>query len=460
MLHFGRALAVEQPVSPDRRPCLVLTKGPVVVDRFEVPDGVSYVGRLPDAALVLHSELVSRMHAVVRRQGDRVTVEDLDSRNGTWIGPTRVHGESEIHPGDVLRFADVSLTYSLVATDREAPDPRGLRRWWRELTRRGKTAVLTAGALAGAVTAIWGLGQLIWGPDAENVAKVNAVQVLETRMPLSRYQVKPPIIMAADAAGVSDGQLRLLVNTVTASADKSEGTVASAETSESTESPTPPPSPTGSTSPSETVSPSVDPSPSGSTSSSAPPSPSVDVFESVEGMAPLEEAVDEEFSFTVKPVTDHPEAPGAVAVPPETAMAAAAVNAAPPSGVAADPQAAARRVVRLLRQVRTRPITTKDGVRKDPVGVLVDVDLELSGLRNETVSLRWQVRRVGKAKPLYGAWMRQVEAYRLTPESEHISVTVPDMWVPMPKRPGNYVVRVQVNLGDQPLGHARSEPFS
>jgi pSer/pThr/pTyr-binding forkhead associated (FHA) protein len=48
------------------------------------------IGRHPDNDIVLHSPKVSRHHAIVERRGDEFLVRDLDSDNGTFVGPHRV----------------------------------------------------------------------------------------------------------------------------------------------------------------------------------------------------------------------------------------------------------------------------------------------------------------------------------------------------------------------------------
>jgi pSer/pThr/pTyr-binding forkhead associated (FHA) protein len=59
-------------------------------------------GRLADHAL--RAAEVSRRHAVVHVIDGNVTVEDLDSRNGTWVNGVRV-SRGEIVPGDWLQLA-------------------------------------------------------------------------------------------------------------------------------------------------------------------------------------------------------------------------------------------------------------------------------------------------------------------------------------------------------------------
>ena len=61
------------------------------------------VGRAADADLVLADELVSRWHARVSQRGAGAVVEDLGSRNGTFVNGNQIHGPTRLVPGDQLQ---------------------------------------------------------------------------------------------------------------------------------------------------------------------------------------------------------------------------------------------------------------------------------------------------------------------------------------------------------------------
>jgi pSer/pThr/pTyr-binding forkhead associated (FHA) protein len=62
------------------------------------------VGRGRDADLVLADELVSRRHARVTPSGSDAVVEDLGSRNGTFVNGEGIHGPTRVAPGDQLQL--------------------------------------------------------------------------------------------------------------------------------------------------------------------------------------------------------------------------------------------------------------------------------------------------------------------------------------------------------------------
>ena len=61
------------------------------------------IGRAGDADLVLADELVSRRHARIAPGGSGAVVEDLGSRNGTFVNGEAVHGPTHLVPGDQLQ---------------------------------------------------------------------------------------------------------------------------------------------------------------------------------------------------------------------------------------------------------------------------------------------------------------------------------------------------------------------
>lgn len=65
------------------------------------------IGRGADCELRFDSAAdlaVSTMHAEIVADGDRVTIVDLDSRNGVFVNDVRVAGDTQLAPGDVVRF--------------------------------------------------------------------------------------------------------------------------------------------------------------------------------------------------------------------------------------------------------------------------------------------------------------------------------------------------------------------
>jgi pSer/pThr/pTyr-binding forkhead associated (FHA) protein len=67
------------------------------------------LGRSNDCTIRIPSAEVSRQHCRLRIENGVVTVEDLESANGTFLNGDRVHDIEIVHPGDQLRIGPVTL---------------------------------------------------------------------------------------------------------------------------------------------------------------------------------------------------------------------------------------------------------------------------------------------------------------------------------------------------------------
>jgi pSer/pThr/pTyr-binding forkhead associated (FHA) protein len=88
------------------------------------------LGRDPNLDLFLDSPGVSRRHALIRIDGERAKVEDLGSKNGTYMRDRRVNSPTPLADGDVVRVGSVELTLRAVrarGSTRTEPSGRGLR---------------------------------------------------------------------------------------------------------------------------------------------------------------------------------------------------------------------------------------------------------------------------------------------------------------------------------------------
>jgi hypothetical protein len=85
----------------------VVKTGPEAGRRVELSVEV-VIGRR-DADLVLEDPEVSRRHAVLRRSGESVVIEDLDSTNGTFVKGERIRRPITVGPGDQVRVGRTTL---------------------------------------------------------------------------------------------------------------------------------------------------------------------------------------------------------------------------------------------------------------------------------------------------------------------------------------------------------------
>jgi pSer/pThr/pTyr-binding forkhead associated (FHA) protein len=88
-------------------PAVVVKTGPEAGRRVEL--GTEIVIGRQDADLVLEDPEVSRRHAVLRRSGESVVIEDLDSTNGTFVKGERIRKPITVGPGDQVRVGRITL---------------------------------------------------------------------------------------------------------------------------------------------------------------------------------------------------------------------------------------------------------------------------------------------------------------------------------------------------------------
>jgi hypothetical protein len=78
--------------------------------RYPLRDNRVSIGRSGDADVVIDSPEVSRLHAVLFRQGGRLWITDMGSANGTAVNGTRIGAEpTEVGPGDMLSFGPATF---------------------------------------------------------------------------------------------------------------------------------------------------------------------------------------------------------------------------------------------------------------------------------------------------------------------------------------------------------------
>jgi DNA-binding winged helix-turn-helix (wHTH) protein len=71
---------------------------------FRLRDGDNLIGRSPDAGILIDSSEVSRRHARIRVHGRVAVIEDLDSKNGTFLRGRRLEAPTELQDADEIQI--------------------------------------------------------------------------------------------------------------------------------------------------------------------------------------------------------------------------------------------------------------------------------------------------------------------------------------------------------------------
>jgi hypothetical protein len=89
---------------------LVVLRGPNAGARFLLDSDFTSTGRHPDSDIFLDDVTVSRRHAEFYRHGDRFTVRDVGSLNGTYVNRERIE-EAELFGGDEVQIGKFRLLF-------------------------------------------------------------------------------------------------------------------------------------------------------------------------------------------------------------------------------------------------------------------------------------------------------------------------------------------------------------
>lgn len=85
-----------------------------LLQEFDLPLGVTLLGRSAECHITIEDPLVSRTHARIDRTATTVTVRDEGSRNGVRVNGTLLEGPQVLSHGDRIRIGTQELVFSQV----------------------------------------------------------------------------------------------------------------------------------------------------------------------------------------------------------------------------------------------------------------------------------------------------------------------------------------------------------
>lgn len=145
---------------------LILNPGRPDERTIQLAQGTVTIGRAPENEIAILNHSLSRRHARIECGVDSCTIEDLDSKNGTFVDGTRIKRQA-LQGGEAIKCGDVVLVYESTATaparaPAAPPMPTMVRNIQQDFTRMGIDRLL-AGMPQGAGSAL----NLRRGPDSE-----------------------------------------------------------------------------------------------------------------------------------------------------------------------------------------------------------------------------------------------------------------------------------------------------
>ena len=99
----------QAPTPANRAKCWVIWE----FGQVALPEGEHLLGRAGDVAVWLESPTISRHHAKILVKGEHATIEDLGSKNGTFLRRERLASPAALADGDELLLGSVPVTFRM-----------------------------------------------------------------------------------------------------------------------------------------------------------------------------------------------------------------------------------------------------------------------------------------------------------------------------------------------------------
>jgi pSer/pThr/pTyr-binding forkhead associated (FHA) protein len=80
---------------------------------FALNEGETVLGRDPHSHIHIEHPSVSRRHARISVQADKLMLEDLASRNGTFVDGRKITGPVQLRDGTIIGLGAIALTFGV-----------------------------------------------------------------------------------------------------------------------------------------------------------------------------------------------------------------------------------------------------------------------------------------------------------------------------------------------------------
>jgi diguanylate cyclase (GGDEF)-like protein len=128
---------IKQPGSRDRdRAYLIVLAGAAVGEMYKISKDQTVIGRGSQADIQVIDEGISRRHAAIQLEGERVVVLDLGSTNGTYLNGERVENNHGLRDGDKIQVGSTTI---LKFTFHDSLDENFQRQMYESALRDGLT---------------------------------------------------------------------------------------------------------------------------------------------------------------------------------------------------------------------------------------------------------------------------------------------------------------------------------
>jgi DNA-binding response OmpR family regulator len=170
-----------------------------VKGRWPLGEPVTAIGRWQDNDVVVDDRWVSRYHARIRREDDHYVIEDLDSKNGTFVNGRRITGPAVLSDGDQVQVTPL-ITLTFVGYAATAPLPGEMRPAGLEFDMTARQ--------------VYVCGQLLEPPLSQAQFTFLALLAEQPGRVYSRDEVISVVWPEDEAEGVSDEAIDALVRRI------------------------------------------------------------------------------------------------------------------------------------------------------------------------------------------------------------------------------------------------------
>jgi len=111
---IGDAIVADHTPVAESPVCWLIWRG----ESIEVGAGESVIGRDRGCAVQIDADSVSRRHARLNVTGHEASIEDLGSKNGTWVAGERIHSTVPLTDGTCFRVGSETVRFELTLDER------------------------------------------------------------------------------------------------------------------------------------------------------------------------------------------------------------------------------------------------------------------------------------------------------------------------------------------------------
>ncbi len=98
--------------TPSGLASLVIVRGPLSGERFELDTTETTIGRDPSCGVFLNDRTVSRHHARLTIRDGSAMIEDLGSLNGTWVDGA-IMSSGALHNGSTIQIGTFKMILNI-----------------------------------------------------------------------------------------------------------------------------------------------------------------------------------------------------------------------------------------------------------------------------------------------------------------------------------------------------------